>query len=58
MMDPIRRTILTTGAAATAMAAAPARIRATDQEEPPWACSKKAPFASTSRRRVQASRCW
>ena len=47
-MDPIRRTILATGAAATAMAAAP-RVFAqqTGQEQQLSPSTKKAPFAST-----------
>ena len=58
MMDPIRRKILKTGAAATAMAAAP-RVFAqqTGQGGLPCPSTKKAPFASAIRRLVPASRC-
>ena len=57
-MDPIRRKILVTGAASTAMATAP-RVFTQQAEQGGAARSstKKVPFASTMRRPVPASRC-
>ena len=70
MMDPIRRTILTTGAAATAMAAAPRVFAQQGPEEPPWAFSKKTtirihfeeagsgfPIVADRRRRIELDGC-
>jgi len=54
-MDPIRRNILATGAAATAMAAAPRLFCSADLRKEELLCpfyEKKAPFASTMRRPV------
>ena len=58
MMDPIRRKILKTGAAATAMAAAP-RVFAQQPgtRRTGKSSTKKGPFASTTRRQAPASRC-
>lgn len=58
MMDPIRRTILTTGAVATAMAAAPrAFAREAGQGVDTMGTYEKARFASALRKQAPAFRC-
>jgi hypothetical protein len=54
MMDPVRRNILATGAAATAVAAAQ---RVFAQQDNLLGSTKKVPFASTTRKPVPASPC-
>ena len=56
MIDPIRRNILATGAAATAMAAAP-RVFAQQAGAAHVPSTKKARFASPLKRPAPASRC-
>ena len=58
MMDPIRRKMLKTGAAATVMAAAPRVLaqQAGQRERQPLS-TKKGPFASIIRRSARGFRC-
>ena len=56
-METNRRDVLTTGAAAAAMAAAPKAFAQQTGQEGAAAFTRMAPFASPSRRPVPASRC-